>query len=632
MYLIWFAAETMVFIWFLIFLFFNPTSSQQYYDPSDCSENTSYPGSRYTCNHSYQHSCQTFLVYRANQYFRTISDVSQLLLVDPAELLHLNNLKYQLKVLEPGREVLVPIKCSCLGQFFQATFNYTVPENSTIDLSDIACRIFEGLAKPGTLFEENTSEENNVEMGTKLHVPLKCACPDNFSIGSGVKYLVTYPLVEGDEPSILSEKFSISPVDLWVANSFQPWPTIYPNTTILIPLKIDPVINFSIPRPPPPSPGFLPTILVQKTTNTRLRNLYIAGSVVGFILVVAAWIACGLYVKALSKVKAVKLQSFNTRSSPLSFPTPSSPRSGQLTGRSSATSFLSPDLLACIKYSLRNYSIEDLKRATEDFSEERKIGDEAYRGLNMDNAEIMIKLMRFELARQIIDIHSKINHINILNLLGVCCGENDCSWSYLVFELPGNGCLRDLLSNSSNPLRWDKRTEIAFDIATGLHYLHYCIFPTYAHLSVSSRDIYVTTDWRAKLTNIRANPAFVSSRGNENIENVKGWVAPEYVVDGSVSEKVDIFAFGIVLLELISGKDDVDGKSFKECIAFLGGKTTEGGCFDGLRSFMDPCLKEDYPLPEALCLAVLAKACVEEDPLHRPSMDDILKVLVRMVR
>ncbi|KAJ6904637.1 hypothetical protein NC652_022611 [Populus alba x Populus x berolinensis] len=123
-----------------------------------------------------------------------------------------------------------------------------------------------------------------------------------------------------------------------------------------------------------------------------------------------------------------------------------------------------------------------------------------------------------------------------------------------------------------------------------------------------------------------------SSGGNENIESVKGCVEPEYVVDGSVSEKVDIFAFGVVLLELISGKDDVDGKSFKECIAFLGGKTTEGGCFDGLTSFMDPCLKEDYPLAEAFRLAVLAKACVEEDPLQRPSMDDIMKVLVRMVR
>ncbi|KAG6736971.1 hypothetical protein POTOM_060080 [Populus tomentosa] len=369
MYRIWFAAEAMVFIWFLIFLFFNPINAQQYYDPSDCLENTSYPGSRYTCNHSYQHPCQTFLVYRASHYFKTISDVSQLFQLDPAELLHLNNLKSQLKVLEPGREVLVPIKCSCLGQFFQATFNYTVPENSTIDLSDIACRIFEGLAKPGTFVEENTSEGNNVEVGTKLHVPLKCACPDNFSNSSGVKYLVTYPLVEGDAPSMLSENFSISPVDLWVANNFQPWPTIYPNTTVLIPLKRDPVINFSIPRSPPPSPGFLPTILVQKTSNTKLRNLYIAGSVVGFILLLAALVVCGLHVKALTNLR---LRSY------------------------------CPSILEALhfhaqhQYSLRNYSIEDLKRATDDFSEERKIGDQAYKGLNMDNAEMMIKLMRFE--------------------------------------------------------------------------------------------------------------------------------------------------------------------------------------------------------------------------------------------
>ncbi|KAG6760700.1 hypothetical protein POTOM_033879 [Populus tomentosa] len=72
-----------------------------------------------------------------------------------------------------------------------------------------------------------------------------------------------------------------------------------------------------------------------------------------------------------------------------------------------------------------------------------------------------------------------------------------------------------------------------------------------------------------------------------------------------------------------------DGNSSKWELAM---KDEMSGCFDGLRSFMNPCLKEDYPLAEALRLAVLAKACVEEDPLQRPSMDDILKVLVRMVR
>ena len=61
------------------------------------------------------------------------------------------------------------------------------------------------------------------------------------------------------------------------------------------------------------------------------------------------------------------------------------------------------------------------------------------------------------------------------------------------------------------------------------------------------------------------------------------------------------------------------------------GGASEGGCFEKLRSFMDPSLKDDYPLAEALCLAVLAKACLEDDPLHRPTMDYIMKVLARMV-
>lgn len=599
--------------------FFNPIQAQQYYDSSNCSADTNYPGSRYVCN-SYQKSCSTFLVYRANQHFKTISNVSHLLQADNVdELLDLNSLSSPSDILKPGREVLFPVTCSCAGDFFQVDFNYVVPKSTS--LSEVACEVFEGLVKSHTLVDENTSQGNDVKVGSKLHVPLRCACPNNFSSSSGVMYLVTYPLVEGDSLNILSQKFGISPADLSKANHFEPWPTVYPQTTILLPLKKLPVINFNIPNSPPPTPGFLPTITVQKTTDTKLMNLYISVSVIGSFLLLAALVACGWYAKALCKRKIDKLQSFNTRSSPLSCSTVrSSPRSGQ-TGRSSANSCLSPDLLIGIKYSLKNYRIEDLRRATKNFSEEKKIGDGAYKGL-IENSEMMIKQMRFEDTRQVIDIHSKVNHINIVNLLGVCYGDSDSSWSYVVFELPSKGSLRDCLSNSSSSLQWHRRTQIAFDIATGLHYLHYCIFPSYAHMGISSRNIFVTANWRAKLTNIRTN---------SGAEPLKGWAAPEYIVYSSASDKVDIFAFGVVLLEIISGREDIDGKSFKDCIGFLGGGAGEGGCFEQLRSFMDPCLKEDYPLAEALCLAVLAKACVEDDPLHRPSMDDILKVLVRLV-
>ncbi|XP_040363220.1 serine/threonine receptor-like kinase NFP isoform X2 [Rosa chinensis] len=520
---------TMIFLWFFILVCLNSSHAQQYYDQSECPSNISYPGSRYTCN-MFQNSCSTYVVYRANQHFQTIANISDLFHMDSDAMLRLNNLTSPSDVLKPGREVLIPINCSCSGQYFQASFSYMVSEKTSY--SEIACGVFEGLLKSSTLSEQNSVQVINV--GAELRVPLRCACPDNLASKKGVKYLVTYPFIEGDVPILLSKR------------------------------------------------------------------------------------------RALKKWKPEKLHSFNARSSPLSISTVRSPLKSSLTGRSSSpmSTCLSPDILAGLKYSLFNYSIEEIRKATRDFNEENKTAALVYRGL-INNAEVMIKQMTFVETSHVIDVHSKINHINILNLEGVSYGESDLSWSYLVFELPSNGCLRDCLSHTSNPLEWSRRTQIAFDIATGLHYLHCCTFPSYAHLNINSRNIFVTENWRAKLANIGTLSALGSS------EN-KGWVAPEYLLYSSASEKVDIFAFGVVLLELISAREDIDGKLFKESIKFLGGGDSEGGFLEQLRSFMDQQL-EDYPLAEALCLAVLAKACVEDDPLHRPSIDDIIKVLARMV-
>lgn len=616
-----FMLSNMVYILLIIFwASISSSSGQQYYDYSDCSlDPDSYPGSRYTCNSS-QKSCLTFLVYRANQQFQTLSNVTDLFQVNPDEsneVLRLNNLTSPSKMLPPGREVLIPINCSCSGQFFQVNFSYAFSGSTTY--SDIACSVFESLLKSRTLREENQLQENDLKAGSKLHVPLKCACPDDFSSSKGVKYLVTYPFVEGDTLDLLRMKFGISLEDLCAANLLAPNPTVYPNTTFLIPLKKYPIMNLQITDSQPPSPGFLPTIDIETTGQSKLRTLYVVGSAVGFCLVLVALLVCGLYVKALRKWKVERLLSFNARSSC----SIASPRSAQ-TARSSTNSCLSPDLLVGVTYSLCNYSIDELKRATKGFSEDARIGDQAYKGM-IDNVQVMIKQMRFEDTRQVVDVHSKINHINIVSLHGFCYGENVTPWPYIVLELPSNGCLRDCLFNQSNYLRWHKRTQIAFDVATGLHYLHHCIFPTYAHLSVNSRNIFLTTSWRAKLGNVRP-----LKRNSSISSSVKGWIAPEYLLHGSVSEKVDIFAFGVVLLELLSAREDMDGRLFKDSTGFLGG-ASEGGCFERLRSFMDPALKQDYPLAEALCLAVLAKACVEDDPLHRPSMDDIMKVLARMV-
>ncbi|KAB2614745.1 lysM domain receptor-like kinase 4 [Pyrus ussuriensis x Pyrus communis] len=483
-------------------------------------------------------------------------------------------------------EVVIPITCSCSDGKFQ--------------LQSFAKHSF-------TLKKENMSQENKLMVGTELHVRLRCACPEKLANSSGVKYLVTYPFVEGDGPVTLSQKFSISPEVLLSVNHLVPSKIVFPNTTVLVPLRAEPLLNFNIQHSPPPAPAFLPIISVENSNrNVKLvKKLYVVGYVVGFSLLLAA----------LTAFVILENHRLYCLSSPISCSTVRSPNKSGQTGRSSSiSSCLSQDILAGLKYSLFNYSIEELRRATRDFNEENKIGSQVLNSLSgmINNVEVMINQMRFEDPSHVIDVHSKINHIKIVNLEAVSYGENHMSWSYLVFKFPSNGCLRGCLSSPSSPLKWYQRTQIALDIATGLHYLHRCTFPSCAHLDISTRNIFVTANWRAKLSNIGSISALGSSEGND-----KGW-------------KVDIFAFGVVLLELIPAREDIDGKLFKESFKFLGGGASEGGFLDQLRSFIDPQL-EDYPLAEASCLAVSAKACVEHDPLHRPSIDDIMKVLARMV-
>lgn len=621
----------MLHLFFLVFLTIPSTRGEQSYDADVCTTSSDLPGSRYICS-SFQDKCDTFLVYRANEEFQTIANISILFNKKPEELLtSYNNITSAFQILETGREVLVPIKCSCSGEYYyEAGFSYIFP-GRMMTIKNVSCNVYEGLVKSITLINVNPSAANttsyNIPVGSILHVPLKCACPDNKNISSsnmGVKYLITYPFLEDDDTYKVAKKFSIPVTDIWEANHMDTNPTVYPTTTILVPVIAEPVINFQIPNTDPPTPSFLPTVPIE-TSNKHLVlvKVYITVSVVGAILVVVTLLACVLYLKALKKFNSNQnTYSFARRISITSF---STPRSSQVSGptpkTSTTNSCLSPDLLDNIKYSLCSYSMEELKKATNSFSEETKIGDDVYMGL-VDAGEILIKQARFEETRQVIDLHAKMNHVNIVKLDGVCYCDNggDFSWSYLVFEFPVNGCLRDCLSSSSASLRWHKRTQIAFDIATGLHYLHYCMVPPCTHLSITSKTIFLTRSWRAKLAVFGNIPTIGIGTSRDNL------VTTDHFLHGSVSEKEDIFAFGVVLLELMSGKKNEEWKTLRESITFLGGE-----CFDQLRNFMDPSLKEDYPLAEALCLAVLAKACVEEEAPHRPSMDDILKVLARMV-
>lgn len=124
--------KVMIHLWFIVCICINSCYSQQPYDSSNCYSNETSPGTRYTCNSTHD-TCKTFLVYRANQNFQTISLISNLFNKNTDEILHINNLTSSSQILKQGKEVLIPIECTCSNQFYQAKLSYKVLESTTSD-------------------------------------------------------------------------------------------------------------------------------------------------------------------------------------------------------------------------------------------------------------------------------------------------------------------------------------------------------------------------------------------------------------------------------------------------------------------------------------------------------------------
>ncbi|CAK9140767.1 unnamed protein product [Ilex paraguariensis] len=575
------------------------------------------PGSNYLCN-SKKLSCDTFIVYRAQEGYQNLSSISSLFDTDESLLRHYNPMaKNDSLTLQLGREIIVPVTCSCLKGFSQALYLYNVSQPDS--LHTIACELFEGLVKAKSLIVHNPDFEENSPYNDLIQVPVRCACPETSETEKGIKFLVTYPLREQDHTGRIARKFEVPERMIWDANRLDPYTTIIPQTTILIPTMGVPVLNLDVSTlPGTPPPRSRPAIEIMPVTNSKNRNfsVYLGGVVVAGIVVMA--ITCGVLIITRKRRQRRNFKPLFIINSPLeNFP----------------PDFI--DGMYKLKHSLISFSLEEMRIATENFRQACEIGTAVYRGKICGSYMAIEQMNSKEEAHHVIGILTKVNHLNIVKLEG-CCYENT---PYLVFEFAENGSLRDCLSNSklSRQFTWTKRLQIAFDVAEGLHYIHHCTKPIYVHRNINSKLVLITKDWRAKISGFKSakplicNEEKVETNWNEaGIVGTNGYLAPEYLTYGQASTKVDVYAFGVVLLELLSAKEAIaEGIFVKNSLGFLAdcGLEDSSECLEKFKGFMDPVLEGDYPFGDAVCLAVLAKGCVVEDPLHRPTMNDVLKAL-----
>lgn len=232
---------------------------------------------------------------------------------------------------------------------------------------------------------------------------------------------------------------------------------------------------------------------------------------------------------------------------------------------------------------------------------------------------------------------SKSNHTSIIKLLGASLSSG---YVYLVYEFVAGATLADCLRNPKNPNytvlpTWLSRMQVATDLAHGLDYIHHSfgLNSTFVHNHIKSSSI-IVSDQEQVVLNAKichfgtAELCGESHARSTKVEGTRGYMAPEFQLSGTVTQKCDVYAFGVVLLELISGEEPLkymmdenggDGVYRRVSAIETAREAIRIGC-GGVRRWVDRRLKDSFPMDVAEKMVMLALECVAEDPDRRPDM------------
>ncbi|KAL5059517.1 hypothetical protein RYX36_031121 [Vicia faba] len=290
---------------------------------------------------------------------------------------------------------------------------------------------------------------------------------------------------------------------------------------------------------------------------------------------------------------------------------------------------------------LIRFGFDEIKKATRNFSRDNIIGSggygNVYKGLLNDGSEVAMK--RFKNCsvagdasfKHEVEVIASVRHVNLVALRGYCTATTNLEGHQriIVTDLMENGSLYDhLFGSSKKKLSWPIRQKIALGTARGLAYLHYGAQPSIIHRDIKASNILLDEKFEAKVADFglaKFNPEGMTHMSTR-VAGTMGYVAPEYALYGQLTERSDVFSFGVLLLELLSGRKALETNQDGQPSAFsdlawslVRNNRAMDVVEDGMPEPGTPEILEKYVLVAVLCSHPQLYA--------RPTMDQVVKML-----
>ncbi|KAG1346601.1 lysM domain receptor-like kinase 3 [Cocos nucifera] len=594
---------------FVSFLFLNPPSCLSSSTPLNCTDTT--------------RLCTSFIAFKTNPN-TTLPQIQSMFDVFP------NDITAD-EASSPGY-LFIRKNCSCLSSIKKYLTNTTFTATEAEGLVfPMVTEAYGGLA-----FLPNSTRSRKARMRAVVSLHLFCGC------SSGLwNYLMSYVMEEGDSVESLSSRFGVSMDSIETVNGMAGPNDAVVGNVYYIPLNSVPGLPVDTEVSPAPAPAPAPIIDTfsdnRKQHSARFPYGWVLGSLgVALMLIIVtllSWISFRSFdccsrdqrrhtkdpdQPVSHKFHILKSTSFvNASGRYLCCKSANLKPSNGETGNQHVSI---PRGMVADAFDMEKpiiFTHEEILSSTDAFSDSNLLGHGTYGSVYygvLRDQEVAIKRMTATKTKEFIaevKVLCKVHHASLVELIGYAASNDEL---FLIYEYSQKGSLKNHLHDPQNKghtsLSWISRVQIALDAARGLEYIHEHTKDHYVHRDIKTSNILLDNSFRAKISDFGLAKLVVKTGDGEasatKVVGTFGYLAPEYLRDGLATTKSDVYAFGVVLFELISGKEAITrteamvlNNSERRSLAsiMLGALKNSPNSMSmaSLKDYIDPNLMDLYP-------------------------------------